>query len=161
MRLWERPADELLSRGIGVSPLAPLASIDWTQLSSIMTQVHERFRRVADESTASELRNVLVLLVNLRYDEDEVQAMLVDLDELRDTPVYRAIARMGREEGREEGRLTQTRRLVFDLGTEKLGEPDATTATAIAGVEDVDELERLLRRLLTVDTWQELLATEP
>jgi predicted transposase YdaD len=122
-----------------------------------MTQVHERFRQVADESTASELRNVLVLLVNLRYDEDEVQAMLVALDELRDTPVYRAIARMGLE----EGRLTQTRRLVFDLGTEKLGEPDATTATAIAGVEDVDELERLLRRLLTVETWQELLATEP
>ena len=165
VRLWERPADELLNGGIGVSPLAPIALIDPAQVTSVMMQVNERFRREADESTASELRNVLTMLLNLRYDEDEVQAMLldlIDLNELRDTPVYRAIVRIGRdearEEGREEGRLLQTRRLLVDLGSDKLGPPDEATATALAEIDDVTTLERLLHRLLTVSTWQALLA---
>jgi predicted transposase YdaD len=168
VRLWERPADELVNGGIGVSPLAPLASIDRTQVSAVMTQVYERLRRVADESTASELRNVLTLLLNLRYDEEEVRAMLVDLDELRDTPVYRAIARMGREEGleagreegREEGRQSEAQRLLIELGTEKLGPADRATTAALGEVQELAQVERLLRRLFTASTWQELLAQE-
>ena len=35
----------------------------------------------------------------VRYDEDEVRAMLVDLDDIRDTPVYRVIAEMARDRG--------------------------------------------------------------
>jgi predicted transposase YdaD len=163
VRLWERPADELVNGGIGVSPLAPLASIDQAQLSNILVQIVERFRREADDSTASELRNALTMLLNLRYDDEEVQAMLldrIDLNELRDTPVYRVIARMGREEGREEGRLTQTRRLLLSLGTDKLGPPDEATVAALTEVDDITALERTLHRLLTANTWAELLALE-
>jgi predicted transposase YdaD len=156
IRLWERPADELLSGGIGVSPLAPLASVDQAELSHLMGQISQRFTRETNDSIASELRNVLMLLLNLRYDEQEVEAMIQDLAELRDTPVYRAIERMGRA----EERLSQTRRILLDLGTDKFGAPDENTAVALAGVEDVAALERLLHRLLTVNTWQELLTPE-
>lgn len=156
VRLWERPADELVHGGIGVSPLAPLASVDQAQLSSIMAQIIERFRREADDPTASELRNVLTMLLNLRYDEEEVQAMLldrIDLNELRDTPVYRAIASLSRE----EGRIEEARRLLVELGTEKLGVPDEATAATLSATDDIVTLEQLLRRLLTASTWQELL----
>jgi hypothetical protein len=39
VRLWERPAEELLTGGIGVSPLAPLSSIDQAQLAKRLSQV--------------------------------------------------------------------------------------------------------------------------
>ena len=171
VRLWERPAEELLNGGLGISPLAPLASVDQAQLTRIMVQVYERFQQETDASTASELRNVLLLLLNLRYDEDEVRAMLVDLDDIRDTPVYRVIAAMGREEGREqgraegraegreEGRIAEARRLLIEIGTEKLGAPDDATAATITAVGDITTLERLIRRLLTASTWQELLTS--
>jgi hypothetical protein len=61
---------------------------------------------------------------------------------------------------REEGRLLQTRRLLVDLGTEKLGEPETATASAVADIDNVAELERLLHRLLTASTWTELLAPQ-
>jgi hypothetical protein len=65
-----------------------------------------------------------------------------------------------RQTWREEGRLIQASHLLLSLGAEKLEAPDTTTVSAIAGMDDVAELEHLLRRLLTVDTWQELLAQE-
>jgi predicted transposase YdaD len=160
VRLWERPGDELLNGGIGVSPLAPLASIDRAQLSSIMAHIVERFRREADDSTASELRNVLTMLLNLRYDEDEVQAMLldrIDLNELRGTPVYRAIARMGREEGREEGRLEEARQNLLELGGAKFGPADEAVTTTVNAIDDVAALRELQRGVLTASTWDELL----
>ena len=66
VRLWERPADELVNGGIGISPLAPIARIDRAQLASIMMQVSARFRREADESTASTLWSALTMLLGLR-----------------------------------------------------------------------------------------------
>lgn len=165
VRLWERPVEELLTGGIGVSPLAPLASLDRALLASIVSRVHERFRQETDPSTESELRNALLLLLSLRYDEDEVRAMMVELAQFRDTPVYRVIAeegrKAGREEGREEGRLAEARRLLEELGAEKLGPPDEVTAATLARLDDVERLNGLLHRLLKVQTWQELLTAEP
>jgi hypothetical protein len=95
-------------------------------------------------------------LLNLRYDEDEVRAMLVDLDDIRDTPVYRVIAEMARE----EGRVVEARRLLVELGTEKLGAPDRGMVATLSRIDDITTLERLLRRLLTANTWTDLLAQE-
>jgi predicted transposase YdaD len=158
VRLWERPAEELLTGGLGVAPLAPLALVDRTRPPELVVQIDERFRRETDPSTASELRNVLLLLLNLRYDEDEVRAMMVDLADIRDTPLYRVIASEVREESREEGRIVEARRLLVELGSEQLGVPDENTARMLAEIDEIAELERLIRRLFTATSWQELLA---
>jgi len=83
--------------------------------------------------------------------------MLVDLAEIRDTPLYRVIA----EEGREEGRLEEARRLLVELGSEQLGAPDEDTARVLAEIDEIAVLERFIRRLFTATTWAELLAPEP
>ena len=159
VRLWERPAEELLTGGIGVAPLAPLASLDRALLSSIVSRVHERFRQETDASMESELRNALLLLLSLRYDEDEVRAMIVEFDQFRDSPVYRVIANMGREEGREEGRQI-ARRVILLLGAEKLGPVPEPVAQAVNEIDDLSTLEQLGRRLPTVSSWEELFAAE-
>ena len=153
IKLWERPVESLLQGGIGVLPLAPLASIGEEQLADVVLQLEDRVRREADATTASELRNVLLLLLNLRYDEDEVRAMIRGLPELRDTPVYRVIV----EEGREEGRLEQARQNLLELGAAKFGPSDAEVAATVDSIDDLATLQGLLRGVLTAGTWNELL----
>ena len=69
----------------------------------------------------------------------------------RESSAYRVIV--------EEGRVTEARRLIIALGTERLGPPSVTDVRMIEAIDDVDALERLARRVLTASTWQELLAS--
>ena len=55
--------------------------------------------------------------------------------------------------GPAAGRAEEARNVLL-----RLGAPDAAVAARVAAVADVAELERLLDRLLEVETWQELLA---
>ena len=50
------------------------------------------------------------------------------------------------------------RDLALDLGESRFGPPDESTRKAIESLKDLDRLERLAKRLLTVSNWTELLA---
>jgi predicted transposase YdaD len=65
----------------------------------------------------------------------------------------------GLKEGEMLGRVLEARRFLFLLGRLRCGEPDATTLAAIEAVADLERLERLVEGLLSVTTWEELLAT--
>jgi len=65
----------------------------------------------------------------------------------------------GRLEGRVEGQAEGERRLLFLIGSASLGEPSAEVQETIERINSIDHLERLARRLLSVKTWDELLAT--
>jgi predicted transposase YdaD len=84
---------------------------------------------------------------------------------MRESSTYQAILEEGREEGlergREQGRVAEARRLLFRLGTQKLGAPNATITSTVESLDDLDVLEHLTTGILTVATWQELLATAP
>src|SRR5215212_2247468 len=93
--------------------------------------------------------------------------------ELRDTSFVQAVIEVfgadvrerareeGREEGALEGRLAQVRHDLLVLGTQKLGAPDTAVLSEIEHLDDLATLERLLRRILTASTLQELLSAEP
>lgn len=74
---------------------------------------------------------------------------------MRESVTYQAIV----EEGIEKGRLEEARKLLLDLGAERLGWPGNEVEAAIGEITDVERLRHMGRRLLHVSTWQELLAT--
>jgi hypothetical protein len=59
----------------------------------------------------------------------------------------------------EEGAVTGMHRLLLAQGRERFGKPDKATRHAVEAITDLEGLERLGKRLLTVASWQELLAT--
>jgi len=85
---------------------------------------------------------------------------------IRETPLGQELSEEGRAQGEAEGRLEgqfqgrllQARGVLLNLGVEKLGPVDSTTARAIDGINEVDVLDRLILRVLRATTWQELLA---
>ena len=56
-------------------------------------------------------------------------------------------------------RMRQARKMLLSLGGQKFGQSDPATEATIQAITDLDRLERMGVRLLTVTTWQDLLAT--
>jgi hypothetical protein len=154
IRLWERPIAELLGGGLGVLPLAPLAAVSYDQLPDLLNLLDERFVRETDHGTAEDLRSATTLLLGLRYNQEQIRGVVRRMSWLRESSVYQAIA----AEEQAVGRVAEARRLVLKLGAERLGAPTSDVQERVEQFTDVDELERLLSRLFTATTWQELLA---
>lgn len=72
---------------------------------------------------------------------------------LQDSSTYHALL--------DEGRVDEARRLILALGTEKFGTTDQSVVRKIESIDELDQLERVHRRILTADSWTELLATDP
>jgi len=70
---------------------------------------------------------------------------------------YRLILKEGMEKGREEGMIQGAQRLLLHQGEIRFGPPEPNVRAAIEAIQDVDRLERLSERLLSVSTWSELL----
>jgi hypothetical protein len=68
-----------------------------------------------------------------------------------------AIVEAGLAQGRAEGRAEGERRMLLLLGSARLGPPDDVARSRLDAIADVDVLERLAERLLTVSSWAELL----
>ncbi|MDP8925243.1 MAG: hypothetical protein M3O34_20555 [Chloroflexota bacterium] len=167
VRLWERPVEELLGGGLGVLPLAPLAAVEAARLPDVIQPLDERFRREADPASAADLWAATQLLLGLRYDDARVRELLRGVTRMRESSTYRAILDEGRAEGlsqglaqgRAEGRVIEARRMLLALGAEKLGPPTPAVVMALEDLDDLETLERLINRVLTAPTWQELLAS--
>ena len=113
----------------------------------------ERYENEVTVSVARELRAASRFMLGLRYDEHQILEWITqDMSWLRESSLYQiAVA---------EGRVEEARRLVVELGAERLGPPAQAVVDAIERIDDHDELKRLIRRTFTASSWQELLATE-
>jgi hypothetical protein len=118
-----------------------------------------------------------MLLLRLRYDEQEVQVMTLPSEVFRETGLYRLLLERVRQENEEhiraelrptveqevraEAQLAEARRLLITLGTRKLGAPDATALDRVGRLDDPAVVERLIATVLTASSWRELLSPEP
>ncbi|MCC7370365.1 MAG: hypothetical protein IT306_18210 [Chloroflexi bacterium] len=148
--------------------MAPLATVEPTQLPSVLRRVEERLRQEASPTSADELWAATYLLLGLRYDDRTVSEVVTRMSWLQESSTYQAIRReglaegraVGQLEGRAEGRVDTARRFILDLGSDKFGAPSQTTTSILESISDLSILERLHRRILTASTWAELLASE-
>lgn len=70
---------------------------------------------------------------------------------MRESSTYQAILDEGRQEGMQ--------RMLLEQGQRKFGPPNETVITVLTAITDVERLTRMGARLLTVASWEELLAT--
>lgn len=151
VRVWERSVEEMLTGSLRLLPLAPLAAIEPAELPDVLHRVDERLAQEADPGLADLLRAATFLMLDLRYDRSQYREILQGMIRWRESGAYQIIV--------EEGRLSEARRLVMSLASERLGEPDSATRGQIEAIDDLDRLERLVRATFTTSSWQELLAT--
>lgn len=81
---------------------------------------------------------------------------------MRESVTYQMIIEEGIEQGIERGRplgeISAMRRVLLHLGTQRFGQPSTDVAGRITSVDDLAALERASDGILTVGSWDELLA---
>lgn len=76
---------------------------------------------------------------------------------MKESSTYQAILEEGRQEGITVGAVAEAKKVLRLQGDGLFGVPDARTVAAIERIDNLMQLEDLLRRLPSATTWQELL----
>jgi len=88
-----------------------------------------------------------------------VSAMILGIRGIEESSVYQSIFAKGEAKGEAKGRVEEARLAILLLGRKKFGQPDEGVRMTIDAIDDVDQLNSLLDRILDVSTWDELLAS--
>jgi hypothetical protein len=77
---------------------------------------------------------------------------------MQESSTYQAILAEGEQRGRVSGHLEGERHLLIRQGTAKFGTPNILMRDQLEAITDAEELADLGVRLLTVTSWEDLLA---
>ena len=101
------------------------------------------------------------ILLGLRYTPALAAQLFRGVVSMKESSTYQAILEEGRVEGRAEGRaegaVAEAKKVLRLQGDDAFGPPDTRTAAVLERLDDVTQLEELLKRILTAQNWQELL----
>ncbi len=159
VRLWERPAEELLAGALGTAPLAMLGALPaGVPLPDALGAVAQRLiERLERETTPERTRKMLTsafVLTGMRVRRDVAQQVFRGVRAMRESDTYLAIM--------DEGKVEEAKQLILSLGRTRFGPPDEAHTTRLNAItEDLDRLRRIVVRILdpAASTWQDFLDT--
>ena len=153
VRVWQLASEVLLRAGPGALPLAPISAVTEAELPGIIKEMERRLGGRRLRRQAPFVWSATFVLMGLRWPRELTEVLLRGVRSMKESVTYQAIL----EEGRDEGALAQTKKLLRLLGESRFGAPDARTARALEKINDLPRLEELAVRLPHVGSWQELL----
>lgn len=167
IKVWELPAERILTGGVGVLPLAPIADVPESELPQVIGRMAGRFDRELPRPEAAEFWTATYVLVGLKYDRVLAALLLRGVhDIMKESSTYQAIIEEGMAEGQEkgrvqgrvEGRVEGKREDLLLLGTRRFGAPDAELLAEINAIVDPARLDAMLVRILDASGWNDVLA---
>jgi predicted transposase YdaD len=151
IRVWEMPADRLLSGGVGTIALAPLSSVVAADVPRVLREMKHRLERRRDPERDSRLWTAVYVLMGLRFERQVSEALLTEVIGMEESTTYQYIV--------QKGRIEEARKILLRQGRQRFGTPAGKRArTALAAIDDLDRLEALTDRVLSAESWTELLA---
>ncbi len=159
----------MLQGGLGTLPLAPLADVPPETLLEVIRRMDARIDAETSAGEAEELWAAVYLLMGLRYAPSLARQLLQGVRNMRESATYQAILEegaaigeargeaRGRVEGEVRGKVEEARDVLLRLGRQRFGPATEDVRSAIETLADVDRLNRLIDRLLVVESWDELL----
>lgn len=168
VRLWRQPVRRFLKGGLGALPLAMLAKLPeraapQAALAAVVQQMGVRLEHESPRAEASQLLTSAFILSGLRLPRETAVEVFKGAIAMEESTTYQYILEKGLEKGIEQGlqlgKVKEARKIIARQGTIRFGEPDDVTKARLDQIESLDRLERLSDRVITVGSWQELLAT--
>jgi len=156
VRLWERPAQELLAADLGVVPLAMLGRLSEglsleDGLAAVAQRVVERLTNEAPRHRAKKLLTDAFLLTGLRVRREVAARIFRGVRAMHESDTYLAIL--------DEGQEKATREDILLVGEARLGSPSQSVRDQLNAVTDLARLKRIVRRAATAADWQEIVDT--
>jgi hypothetical protein len=153
VRIWEQPVESILQGGIGILPLAPLAALAGTDVSSVIQAMKQRIDLEVARPYAATLWASTYVLMGLRYTAEVSDKLLEGVIDMSESSTYQAILNKGRDIGKLEG----LREALIRLGQKHLGTPDAQMLARVQALADVGQLEEFIDHVHAAESWDELL----
>jgi hypothetical protein len=154
--LWKRPAEELLTSDLGVTPLAMLGRLPEDLsleggLTAVAQRVVDRLAKEAPPDRAKKLLTDAFLLTGLRVRRDVAARIFRGVRAMQESDTYLAIL--------DEGQEKRARKDILIFGEEKFGPPPESVKAQLESITDLQRLDRMVRRTAKADNWQEILDT--
>ena len=153
VRVWQEPAERFLEGGLGLLPLAPISAVSQDRLPAVIRRMADRLAGKVKPARAAMLWSASYILAGLRFPGNFTEKLFAGVHAMEESSTYQLILARGKSQ--------EARRILLLLGEANFGPPGEDTVAAIEAISDVDRLEDLSRRLLHVESWQELLAPTP
>jgi hypothetical protein len=159
VRLWERPAADLLAGALGTAPLAMLGALPADVplvdgLKQVAERLIERLNREVPPERARKLLTSAFVLTGLRVGRQVARNIFRGVRAMQESVTYLAIL--------DEGREAELKASILLFGEQRFGPPGETvTARLKAITEDLERLRCLQGRIAkgTATNWDDLLDT--
>src|SRR5438552_3042589 len=156
VRLWQRPAEALLSGSLATLPLAPLGQLPagsspGEALPAIIRRIEERLSQDATPEAAAKLMRATFVLTGMVVAKATLQNLFAGVRFMQESSAYDVLV--------EEGEVKALRETLLRQGRKRFKSADESIAASVNTITDLDRLKRMTERLLEVTTWQELLST--
>lgn len=158
VRAWKQPVSSVLSGGVYALPLAIISDLSGTTAEAVVRRMDERITHEVSPTLSGDLWTTTFLLMGLRYNESETIELLKGITSMQESVTYQAIVAKGRAEGKAEGKAEEAQKALLIVGAQRLGEPDVQARRGIEALHNIDKLEMLLSKVLSVESWDELLS---
>ena len=99
--------------------------------------------------------NAAFILTGMRVAKETLASIYDGVKIMHESTAYDMIL----DEGRVEGELRVSHRLLLRQGRKQFGPPDTQTEAALTAIQDIARLERMADAVLTAKSWEELLST--
>jgi predicted transposase YdaD len=172
VRVWQEPLQKLLEGGLGLLPLAPLTDAAAPKLPDVIHRMEERLDKEAGAEEAGNLWTATDILLGLRYPRDFVIQLLKGVGKMKESVTYQAIVQegflkglsQGEQKGREEERkkaLAGLKTTLIRIGTKRFGNATPEFLSFLDGINEIDRVQELTERTPDVNSWQELISSNP
>jgi len=160
VRLWERPAEELLAGELGLAPLAmlgrlPEGTTEEVGLAAVAQRLVGRLTSEGEPEQVVKLATMALLLTGLRVNRNVALNIFRGFQMLEESDTYLMILEQGEERGEERTRRGD----ILVIGEERFGAADASVREQLGNVTDLERLKRMVRKAVTAADWQEILST--
>ena len=156
VRAWEWDTEAILAGGVGLLPLAPLSALELDQIPIIVERLKQRVDPAAVTAEISELWTSAAIMAGLRFPWELIKHCFGGITAMCESSTIQAFI----EEGRQEGRAGEARRIILRLGGIRFGEAGDAVVSRLDAISDLEKLEQLGDRLLIASSWDQLLGQE-
>ncbi len=158
VRLWTKPAEDLLTGPAGGLPLAFLGELpagveEGEGLAAVASRVWRRIKDEAPPGMAARLRVSAFEMLCLRVKRIEARAILMDIPAVRESEGTLLMQEIAQE--------ITIKKAILQLGRKRLGQEDEAAHARLDAEHDLERLERIHGRLVdpVLPSWQDLLDT--
>lgn len=153
IKVWERPAEEFLTGGIGLLPMAVIARppAGRTREQSLPMWVDRIAERVEAEApqVAADIVLSSFIMAGMHVSREVIQKIYRGVFAMRESVAYDIIM--------EEGAIAYAHKQIIQQGTSLFGTPTPEQESQLEAIENLPRLNRLSLRLLKVKSWDALL----